>query len=161
MHIIHVLANYCTHIVCIRYWSKELYNNINMLLYWTVLIHVQLFNYFISYISATKSSCLHPNSNGQRLENHIYRTFEWMSYAKCRKECYFHKSCQSFNYHTTTHYCELNSANDTANSADLVQDATWTYAPFYQNETVCFDFIHIFSFNLFPQAFRQSVRRLP
>ena len=121
-----------------------------MLLYWTLLI--QLLNYFIFYINATRTSCVNPNSNGQRLENNIYRTFEWMSYTKCKRECYLHRSCQSFNYHITTNYCELNNANDTTNSADLIPDPTWTYTPFYPNETVCIDFIHIFLCNLFPQA---------
>ena len=113
-----------------------------MLLYWAVLIN--LLNYLIYCINATKTSCSESNFNGKKLENHIYQKLEGMvSFEKCKKECYLHRSCQSFNYQTTTYHCELNNANDTGNSGDLIQDQTWTYTTFNPNETVHFSYSYL------------------
>ena len=102
-----------------------------------------LSNSFCYCNNAIKVTCSSVTPNGKRLVNHLYLNSDLTSYERCKKKCYFHRSCKSFNHQRVTFLCELNDADADTNAIDLKLIENWTYTVFSDNETV--RFVKIFS----------------
>ncbi|XP_015757527.1 PREDICTED: uncharacterized protein LOC107336940 [Acropora digitifera] len=64
---------------------------------------------------------------GTMLRSHVIQEHNAVNILACSLLCNSNIRCQSINYVTSRHLCELNSRTKEARPEDYVQDANWVY----------------------------------